>query len=147
MLSTDLPSIFKELSKASFYRSLVRQRVIKIVLGSSVIRVFKSGTKEKLRDSLNKLIPDQILKLKTQLEFNQWHLQNVKKIFECLKTQKENIQRLNKVGLKWGHSTKIFNLFIGHLVFNSAYFRDSENLKRIKHYLHATNKGNVTLIR
>jgi hypothetical protein len=126
---------FKQLSNSMYYKSLVRRRISKIILGNSVIRVFKKGTKDDLLKSLGKLALSTLNNINSHELYDSWHAKKVNTIYHCLcKKNKVKFKR-DLEGLKWGHSTKIFNLFIGHLVFYSPFLESGTNksLRKLVH--------------
>lgn len=131
-----LSEVYSNLKEPFYYKNAIKARIAKIILGSSVIRVFKGGSKTSLKECLGKIDVDYLLKISSQKEYDTWHLGGINKVYACLKKEQVNIDRLSKEGLKWGHSTKIFNLFIGHLVTMSPYFDKTEDYERIRFYLH-----------
>jgi hypothetical protein len=133
--SNSLNKIFKSLKKKSIYKGWVKIRIAKIILGSSVIRVFVKGSKTTLLTCLSTMDLKPLQKIQTQKEFDNWHLRQVDIIYRLLKNKK-NVKRLSTDGLKWGHSSKVINLFIGHLVFYSSYFNASKRLEKLKFFLH-----------
>ena len=133
---TSLNEVYSYLNESINYKNAVKTRVSKIILGSSVIRVFKEGSKVNLFTCLEKIDVNHLLTIQSQKEYDSWHLSNINKIYNCLKQEQSNIDRLSEEGLKWGHATKIFNLFIGHLVTMSPYFDKTKDYERIKFYLH-----------
>jgi len=134
-VTKSLDKVFLYLSSDSNYKSAIKRRMIKIVLSSSVIRVFKSGSKNELSKCLLKIDLNQLKNIKSQDQFDNWHSLNINNIYLSLRGEPENLERLGKEGLKWGHSAKIFNLFIGHIVMMSPYFT-SQEIKDVKFYLH-----------
>ena len=46
-----------------------------------------------------------------------------------------NVANLTDTGLRYGHATKILNIYVGLLVFYSPYF-DPKKVKTVKHFLH-----------
>jgi hypothetical protein len=136
LIPSTLSEIYSNLNDPFYYKNAIKARVAKIILGSSVIRVFKGGSKISLTECLGKIDVDYLLKISSRKEYDAWHLAGINKIYSCLKKEPVNIDRLSKEGLKWGHSTKIFNLFIGHLVTMSPYFDKTEDYERIRFYLH-----------
>src|ERR1035437_3203114 len=133
---TSLEEIFKSLCDKRQYKHLIKTLVAKITLGSSIIRAFGSGTKPYLLKAISDIEVDDILKIETQEEYNSWHVKVVNKIYSSLIKIDKNIDKYSSDGLKWGHSTKIWNIYIGLLIFYSHYFNPSKELDKIKFYLH-----------
>ncbi|MGV3529132.1 MAG: hypothetical protein ACO1OO_09570 [Flavisolibacter sp.] len=132
---TSLDKVFKHLRSAKNYRAWSKVRVIKIILGSSVIRVFENGSKPELIQCLDELPVDEATLINDQSSYDEWHFEQVQRVFECLSQRQENTKRLGTAGLLYGHAAKIFNLFIGHLVFYSPYFKPAQ-VKKLKMFLH-----------
>lgn len=131
-----LSEIFLTLKQQCNYRRYIKLRVIKIILSGSVIRVFSAGSKRKLNDCLSRMNVDGLLKVRNQTEYDKWLHSKVNKIYKTLAQDPQNLYRLSSNGMRWGHSTKIFNLFIGHLLFYSPYFNVQPELKKIQYFLH-----------
>ncbi|MBN1568336.1 MAG: hypothetical protein JXA73_10860 [Acidobacteria bacterium] len=101
----------------------VRMRAARIVLGPSVMRVYRKGTGKQIMPILARISIDEIAKVGNQKQFKAW--------FEYwLEVLAKEILRLNSTndrihpGYKWGHSTKILTLYIRELVINTRYFKD-----------------------
>ena len=131
-----LASIFKDLKDESRYRECIKFRVVKIILASSIIRVFTAGSKPLIRECLNKMEVDIILELQNQGEYDLWLKHRLNKIYNSLAKDPKNVRKLTSEGLKWGHCAKIFNLFIGHLLYYSPYFKERKGIKTVQHFLH-----------
>jgi hypothetical protein len=98
------------------------------VLGSSVIRVFNGESKEKLLDYLQKINVDDLLRLRDQTDYKSWFETHLSKLSQEIK--KTNPTNTNIFpGYKWGHATKILNLYIREVVEYKRYFRESEAAK------------------
>src|SRR5688572_7715832 len=133
---TSFNQVFSSLKNSSTYMSWVKKRICKIVLGSSVIRVFVEGTKYSLLKCLDNIPIDEVIKIQSQTAYDKWHYKQVNKVYICLKSQRGNTKRIdNDEGLKFGHATKIVNLFIGHLIFYSPYFK-KKHTKCVYNFLH-----------
>lgn len=109
-----------------------RKSLLKIsarsVLGSSVIRVFNSGSKSGLINCLEKINVDDLLRLKDEVNYKAWFQNNLSKLSQEIK--KTNPQNKNIYpGYKWGHATKILNLYIREVVEYKRYFRDADAAK------------------
>jgi len=132
---TSLDKIFHSLNDKDTYNLWSKTRVAKITLGNSVIRVFVPLTKVALIDCFLNLPVSEVISIENQIVYDKWHLKQVKEVYKCLCNQKGNIKRLGHTGLMYGHATKLFNLFIGHLIFYSPYFPENA-VKKVKHFLH-----------
>src|SRR5665647_1677193 len=136
MKASTLDQVFEILNDEHHYLNLVKTRVCKITLGSSIIRAFASGTKLELLNGLNNIETDDILQLTSQEKYNKWHRKKINNVYNLLKKVDSNIIKHSKIGLKWGHATKIWNIYIGLLIFYSPYFKPSTDLENVKHFLH-----------
>ncbi|MBB1285243.1 hypothetical protein HRH25_12735 [Flavisolibacter sp. BT320] len=132
---TSLNEIFECLQDADTYRDWTKTRIIKITLGNSVIRVFVKTTKTALIGCLSNLPVEEVTTIMSQAEYDEWHFEQVQIIYDCLRRKRGNVGRLGHTGLLYGHATKIFNIFIGHLIFYSPYFRSTE-VREVKKFLH-----------
>lgn len=132
-----LDDVFQYLNNESNYKEAVKRRICKIILGSSVIRVFKENTKTDLMNCLMQIDVKSLYLISSQKKYDAWHKKKITTVYNCL--LKNNNRRFKKKewdGLKWGHATKIFNLYIGHLMYYSPYFSDTKYVKRLYSYLH-----------
>ena len=117
-----LEAIYGELNNPLFYKRAVKKRIAKIILGSSVIRAFEKDSKPLLLNCLINLEVDTLATIKTESEYDKWHSRKITSIYNCLlKTNKRKFKK-NLVGLKWGHATKVLNLYVGHLYYYSPYY-------------------------
>ena len=132
---TALDDIFHSLKDQNTYRKWTKTRIIKIILGNSVIRVFVKGTKVELIECFSNIPANQITAIQDQAEYDIWHFKQVQAVYKCLCSVRGNIGRLGHTGLLYGHATKLFNLFIGHLIFYSPYFNNNA-VKKVKKFLH-----------
>jgi hypothetical protein len=107
-----------------------------VVLGSSVIRVFRPHSKAKLEKALSGIHIDYLQKVRSQRQFDAWYYRVLDRLSKVLK--RTNPQRLNSriyPGYKWGHSAKVLNLFLREIVENRRYFKDA-TVNRIRNYLY-----------
>jgi len=132
---TSLDKIFWSLNDKDTYNLWTKTRIIKIILGNSVIRVFVKKTKIHLIACLLKIPVKEVTSIQSQEAYDKWHFKQVEKVYDCLCNVKGNIGRLGHTGLKYGHASKIFNIFIGHLIFYSPYFT-ATSVKKVKYFLH-----------
>lgn len=141
-----IKEVYIYLKRNSNYKDGVRRRVCKIILGSSVIRVFEKKTKKDLLDCLLSIDVTRLYKISSITAYDKWHSEKIEHVYNCLLTKnKEDFQGYFH-GLKWGHATKIFNLYIGHLIFYSPFFSDSKYIERIYGYLHVPLDSKVFAI-
>ena len=103
----------------------LRKRATLVVLGPSVTRVYKPGTKKQLEPVLDSIAIDELKKMKNQEEFKHWFEKELDKIAsEIIKTNSDNKKIFP--GYKWGHASKLLTLHNRELVLNSHYFSDNE---------------------
>lgn len=121
------------------HRKALRDRAARIVLGSSVIRVFKPDTKLDVQPILEKIPVDDILSVKNETEYRLWFERHLEKIFHALEIKNAHNPRVQP-GLKWGHATKILCLFLREVVLSSRYFKD-EYVERIEWLLYLPIDG------
>lgn len=131
-----LETIYEELKKPQVYKRAVKKRIAKIVLGASVIRAFKEKTKTGLFNCLIDLDVDTLVNVNTHREYDKWHSQKITSVFQCLLKNNKSKFKKDLEGLKWGHATKVFNLFIGHLYHYSPYFEQVKRKMKAHSYLH-----------
>ena len=106
----------------------------RVVLGSSVIRVFEKGTKKKLMVVLARIKIDGLYKVRNQRQFKLWFEKELNKV--AVAVRKANLANCRIYpGYKWGHSTKILTLYIREMVLKSRYF-DDDQVKRIRNWLY-----------
>ncbi|MFC1572816.1 hypothetical protein ACFL6M_04375 [Candidatus Eisenbacteria bacterium] len=117
----------------------VLARSARVVLGSSVIRVFDSGTKPGLVRILEGVAIDELKRIRSQTAF--------KKFFEReLARVSRGVRRLNPdnariyPGYKWGHSTKVLCLFLRTVVLESDLLPHSA-ITRLRPLLYAPIDG------
>ena len=131
-----LEAIYGELKNPLLYKKAVRKRIAKIILGSSVIRAFAAKTKTGLLDCLVHLEINSLSAIHTESEYDKWHYRKITSIYNCLvKTNKSKFKKHTE-GLKWGHASKVFNLFIGHLYFYSPYYEKGKQKIKAHRFLH-----------
>ena len=131
-----LEVIYGRLKNAEIYKGAVKNRIAKIVLGASVIRAFKEKTKSGLFNCLVSLDVDTLATIKTEEEYDKWHYKKITSVYNCLiRTNKSKFKK-NQEGLKWGHASKVFNLFIGHLFFYSPYYEKGKRKIKANRFLH-----------
>lgn len=131
-----LEAIYEKLKKEKPYKKAVKRRIAKIILGSSVIRAYDKNTKPKLFNCLIKLDVDTLATIITEEAYDKWHARKIKTIFNCLLEMNEVTFIDNLEGLKWGHASKVFNLYIGHLYFYSPYYGKGKRKIKAHRFLH-----------
>lgn len=128
--------VFGYLSKQENYKKAIKSRISKIILGSSVIRAFNKETKNDVLKSLLRIDVSKLYEISSIRGYDLWHNQKTASVYKAL--LKKNAKKFKKdlEGLKWGHATKILNLFMGHLLLYSPYFDNAKYIKRVYGYLH-----------
>lgn len=131
-----LETIYEKLNNPGLYKKAVKKRIAKIILGASVIRAFTKDTKPGLLNCLIKLDVDSLTQINSAKEYDIWHSAKITSVYNCL--LKTNVGKFKNhlKGLKWGHATKVFNLFIGHLYFYSPYFESGKGKSKVHWFLH-----------
>lgn len=131
-----LDAVYEQLKNPVTYKRAVKKRIAKIILGASVIRAFEDGTKPSLFNCLIELDVDSVCQIQTKKEFDQWHARNINSVYNCvLKTNQDKFKE-SLEGLMWGHATKVFNLYLGHLFHYSPYFDPERNDSKVSQFLH-----------
>jgi len=125
---------YAELNNPIFYKKVVKKRIAKIVLGASVIRAFKHGTKPNLLNCLINLDINSLLNIESEADYDKWHTKKITSVYNCLFRNTKNSYKGYYSGLKWGHATKVFNLFIGHLFYYSPYFNKKNTIKANRYF-------------
>lgn len=111
------------------HKAALVERVARIVLGPSVMRVFAEGTREKLCPVLAKTDVHKLRSVRNQHAFSEWFDRNVEIVWRTIMTLNRDRNSIWP-GWKWGHSTKIMALFARDMVLCTHYYsrRDSERL-------------------
>lgn len=110
------------------HRSSLLKISARSVLGSSVIRVFNGESKPILLNYLERIDINDLLRLKDETDYKSWFKNHLSKLSQEIK--KTNPQNTSIYpGYKWGHATKILNLYIREVVEYKRYFRESEAAK------------------
>ncbi len=125
---------YAELKAPVFYKKAIKKRIAKIILGASVIRAFKRGTKPKLLKCLINLDVNSLSKIESEGDYDKWHTKKITSVYNCLYRNTKNSFKGHYHGLKWGHATKVFNLFIGHLFYYSPYYDKKKNIKANQYF-------------
>lgn len=131
-----LETLYEKLDNPVLYKRAVKKRIAKIILGASVIRAFKKDTKTGLLNCLIKLDVDSLPLINSEKEYDAWHSAKITSVCKCLLKTNAGKFRYHLEGLKWGHATKVFNLFIGHLYFYSPYFEKEKRKAKVHQFLH-----------
>lgn len=116
------------------HRMALRKRAARIVLGSSVTKVFAKGTKKQLLPILDDVSIDEIAEVRNQWQFNGWFEAQLDIVAQAVKNPNDQNERVNP-GYKWGHATKVLTLHIRELVLDSRYFDDA-TVQRVSPWLY-----------
>ncbi len=114
------------------HRDAMQAWVARGVLGSSVIRVFRAGTKQRLLPLLEGL-PAHELPALDEDRFAKWYEHQLDHITRCLSELNTRNPRVQP-GLKWGHAAKILSLYLRDISLHTRYFGDAE-VRRISPWL------------
>ena len=120
---SELNRYLKEIGKK--HHNAILERSALVILGSSVIRVFKTGTKKDVFKILKKLPVPELKSISNESQFQKWFNIQLNKIYSALKKKNQDNHSVQP-GLKWGHATKILCLYLREVVLNSRYFSDKE---------------------
>lgn len=121
--SSQLTNEFSKIQKGHW--NALRRTHARNVLGPSVIRVFKKGTKKELVQHLQKVEIDQLKSITNQTEFSNWFDGELEALAKVVRRHNHNNERINP-GVKWGHSSKVLCLYCNAMVLFSRYFSDEE---------------------
>lgn len=131
-----LELVYGKLKSDTLYKKAVKKRIAKIILGASVIRAFTKDTKPGLLNCLINMDIDSLLQINSAKEYDAWHTAKITSVYKCLLKTNANKFKTHLEGLKWGHASKVFNLFIGHLFFYSPYFESGRGRSKAHQFLH-----------
>ncbi len=112
----------------------LKKRATRIVLGPSVTRVYRKGTRDALLPLLSAIDVDALREVQNQEEFSAWFNSHVARIARRIGRHNRGNNRF-AAGVKWCHATKIMALYARELVLNSRYFSDAEE-ERLSYFLH-----------
>ena len=116
------------------HHDALKATAARVVLGSSVIRVFEKGTKKKLMTVLSRIKVAKLSKIRNQGEFKLWFEKELNKVAVTVRKTNRANRRIYP-GYKWGHSTKILTLYIREMVLKSRFFDDNQ-VKHITNWLY-----------
>ncbi len=118
------------------HRNALRNTAARAVTGPSVMRVYKSGTKEALMPILaDKIDIDALPHVRNQDAFSHWYDAQLVLVARAINQCNNGNTRISP-GVKWGHSTKVLSLFVRDLVLKSDYF-SHQQVRKIAGFLHA----------
>lgn len=116
----------------------------RVVLPSSVVRVFVPGTRPKLLKALVRTDIDPLGSVRSQEQYRLYFEGQLHRLAGVISNSNKGNSRVYP-GHKWGHGTKILCLFLRDIVLHSHYFSDSV-VDRLSNYLY-TPLDNVVIRR
>lgn len=131
-VTEELVAKFQKLDRRK--KDAVAERTAKVVLGPSVVRVFKSKTSEDLLKMLKSLDLDKLHSCTTQEQFDNFFFYALRKLDEAILEKNRNNSRVGN-GHKWGHAAKVLCLYLRDLVLYTRYF-DDEDALRLQYFLY-----------
>ena len=103
----------------------LRRTAARVVLGASVVRVFRPGTKQDMLNVLERTDIEGLRRLTSQRQFTKWFETELRLLAAAIRRKNRDNARINP-GYKWGHATKILTLYVRDLVLSSRYFSDGQ---------------------
>jgi len=117
------------------HRSAMIRTAARVVLGPSVIRVFRPGTKEALLDVLGAISVASIEGFAGPEEYDRWFRLQLDAVAKTVRALNPDNSRILP-GYKWGHAAKVLNIFVRDTVLHTRYFDDS-TVRRVSPWLYA----------
>lgn len=117
---------FQDLGRGK--KEAVVERAAKVVLGPSVVRVFKSKTSGDLVKALKSLDLDALSRCRTQEQFDNFFFDALSKVDAAILEKNRNNSRVGN-GHKWGHAAKVLCLYLRDLILYTRYFDDEDTLR------------------
>ena len=117
------------------HRKAIRHTGARVVLGASVVRVFRANTKPDLLKALKEIDIWTLRRLTSQRQFTKWFETKLHILATVIRQKNRNNLRINP-GYKWGHATKILTLYVRDLVLSSRYLLDEE-VERVSGWLYS----------
>lgn len=118
----DLIEEFSRLGES--HQTAIRICAARVVLGPSVIRVFKPKTKKDLMQALVKINIDELKDFTNEKAFRCWFERHLEKIKRAILVRNKRNKKIHP-GIKWGHAAKVLNLYIREALLHSRYFPDA----------------------
>lgn len=125
-VTQDLVDKFQTLDRRK--KDAAVERTAKVILGPSVVRVFKSKTSADLGTVLKSLDLDELRKCRTQKQFDNFFFDALSKVDRAILEKNRNNSRVGD-GHKWGHAAKVLCLYLRDLVLYTRYFADEDALR------------------
>ena len=111
-----------------------KRRSARVTLGSSVIRVFRKGTKTPLMKVLADLDMDALKGLTGQVAYEQWFTAALTRVARIIRRHNRANKKIMP-GYRWGHAAKVLCIYCRDLLLNSRYFTDRQ-VQRIEPWLY-----------
>jgi hypothetical protein len=131
-VTEELVSKFRQLEKDE--RQGIVVRTARVVLGTSVIRVFEKQTTEDLFAALKQIPVERLAKCQTQAKFDEFFFDALELVDKAILKKNRNRKSVGN-GHKWGQGIKVLCLFLRDLVRYSSYF-EPRTAKRIEQFLY-----------
>ena len=133
--SSNAMSLKKEYGRLKkHHRGAIRTRLARLTIGSSVGRVLKKGSKERIWHILEKIPVDEIIQLQSEQDYKKWFEKQLGVLARKIdKTNKGNTRIYP--GYKWGHATKILCLYLRSVVIDREYFLQNYR-EKVKYWLY-----------
>ena len=103
----------------------VVMRTARLVLGSSVIRVYNKGSKEPMLEVLCTFPVEQLRRVRSWRAFKRLYERQLARVLRVVSRTNRGRNRLGE-GIKWGHCAKVLSIFMRDLVLRSRLFTDEE---------------------
>jgi len=107
------------------HRSAVPERVARVTLGASVMRVFAKGTRDDLRKALVGIPAEQLRSIPDDEKFREWFEVQLRTVGEAIHLKNTKNARVQP-GAVWGHGTKVLTIFLREMVAHTRVFKDGE---------------------
>ncbi|WP_416761910.1 hypothetical protein ACNI65_06530 [Roseateles sp. So40a] len=112
----------------------LQSNAARVILGSSVVRVFAKGSKADMLSLLSTISLASLRSVESEADFKQWFVEHTATLERCLAEKNANNERVHP-GLRWGHCTKVLALFARQIV-NSPGLFDQAALSKIEPWLY-----------
>jgi hypothetical protein len=116
------------------HKEQIRRRLARVVIGSSIARVFKKGSVEEIWPVLTEIPVDELPGLKNQEEFKEWFEKQLNRLARRIDRTNPGNRRI-RPGYKWGHATKILCLYLRDITLHREYFVDGQ-VERVTRWLY-----------
>jgi hypothetical protein len=123
---------FRRIQKG--HREQIRRRLARIVMGSSVARVFERDSPKEIWSFLTKIPVDELPSIKSQKDFKDWFERQLESLATTIHRKNGTNSRILP-GYKWGHATKILCLYLRDITLHREYFTDQQ-VERVVRWLY-----------